>query len=134
MQAIPPTDAERYIELEGSRASFVDDKTVFVILRDGTVHPIEIIAEGKTVTRLVMAPPLAQTTVPTVVRKLSNELLFVGSTAGPSVLLKAAKVEEEIDEDQDMDASPAVVETDDAMDFDDDDGEFRQFLTFRKKP
>lgn len=46
---IAPEDQTRNLELEGSRASFVDDKTLFVILKDGTVYPIDIVIDGKTV-------------------------------------------------------------------------------------
>ncbi|KAF6746159.1 hypothetical protein DFP72DRAFT_1076565 [Ephemerocybe angulata] len=49
------------LKLEGSRAIFVDDKTPFVILKDGSLYPVEVGAEGKTVTRLTLGAPLAQT-------------------------------------------------------------------------
>lgn len=72
-----------------------------------------------------MSKALAQTTIPAVVRKISDEHLFVGSTVGPSVLLKAIHVEEEIDDDQEMDAPTAIVSLNNDMDIDsDDDGQF----------
>ncbi|KAG9227086.1 hypothetical protein CCMSSC00406_0008286 [Pleurotus cornucopiae] len=114
----------RSLHLEGSRAVFVDDKTLFVILKDGTIYPVELIADGKTVSKLIMGDALAQTTIPAAVRKLDNKHVFIGSTAGASVILRASRVEEEIEEGSEpQDASkPAVVaDTNDTMDFDDDD-------------
>lgn len=118
---IPPADKERHLVLEGSRTLFVDDKTFFVILRDGTVYPVEIVADGKTVSKLVLSPPLAQTSVPSLVKNLGEDHIFVGSTVGPSVLLKAAHVEEEVENDGEDAAPSAIVQDDDQMDYDDDD-------------
>lgn len=119
---ISPADQHRNLLLEGSRAVFVDDKTLFMILKDGTVYPVEIVIDGKTVSKLTMAPALARTTIPSVVKRLEDGHIFVGSIVGPSVLMKTAHVEEEIEDNQ-MDTSPAaVVPADDEMDMDDDDG------------
>ncbi|KAF7341963.1 Protein CFT1 [Mycena venus] len=120
MPPLAPEDQSRNIALEGSRAVFADEKTIFVILKDGTVHPVEIVSDGKVVSKLVMGPPLAQTTIPEVARKLDHELIFVGSSVGPSVLFKAARVEEEIEPDQDADMH-AVAQVDEPMDMYDDD-------------
>ncbi|KAG5652679.1 hypothetical protein H0H81_004116 [Sphagnurus paluster] len=121
---LPPISPEyqaRNIELEGCRASFVDDKTIFVILKDGTVYPVDIVIDGKTVSKLNMGAALAQTTVPAVVKRITDDHLFVGSTVGSSVLLKAAHVEEEIEEDQEMEGPTTIVQLNHAMDLDDDD-------------
>lgn len=118
------TKANLDLQLEGSRAEFVDDKTLFMILKDGSVYPVEIGADGRTVSQLSITAPVAMTTVPTVVRRVQDDYLFIGSIVGPSVLLKTAKLEEEIPEDDvEMETSPAaVVDTTNAMDLDDDDG------------
>jgi cleavage and polyadenylation specificity factor subunit 1 len=142
---LPPVDAnnpqvqKQELKLEGSRATFIDDKTLFLILRDGTLYTVEVVAEGKTVTKLVMGTaPLAQTAIPAVIEPIRGERehghgtghFFVGSTVGPSVLLKAAHVEEEYnDEDDGGDGAAgageggktAVVDQGDTMDWDDDD-------------
>ncbi|KAJ7779545.1 CPSF A subunit region-domain-containing protein [Mycena olivaceomarginata] len=111
--SMPPEDQSRNLALEGARAVFADDKTIFVILKDGTVHPL--------VSKLVMGPPLAQTTVPEVARRLNHELVFVGSSVGPSILFRAARVEEEIEPDGDVDMH-AVAQVDEPMDvYNDDD-------------
>lgn len=121
-----PEDHLRNLELEGSRSAFVDDKTVFIILKDGTIHPVELVADGKTVSKLTIAPALAQTTVPAVVKKISEGHLFVGSTVGPSVLLKTARVEEDIKDDHGMETAPSAVDY--GMDLDDDDGQLILYL------
>lgn len=119
--ALTPEERPRNLELEGSRSAFIDDKTVFVVLKDGTVYPVELVVDGKTVSKLSMAPALAQTSIPSVVRKISNDHLLIGSTVGPSVLLKTARVEEEISDDDVMTTAPtAVVDIDDSMELDDD--------------
>ncbi|KAG6820213.1 hypothetical protein H0H93_003867 [Arthromyces matolae] len=107
------------IQLDGSRATFVDDKTVFIILKDGTIYPVDIVMEGKIVANLTIGPPLAQTTIPTVIKRVTDTHIFVGSNVGPSVLLNAAQVEEEVDEDEEMNAATTVIKMD--MDYDDDD-------------
>lgn len=122
-----PLDKDLDLVLEGSRLVFADEKTVFVFRKDGMVHPIEIISDGRTVSKLVLSPALAQTTIPTVARQLDRGMLFVGSTVGPSVLLRAVRVEEEVEDGEAEDtnaALAAVVDTKNAMDIDDfdDDG------------
>ncbi|KAA1478696.1 hypothetical protein DENSPDRAFT_845850 [Dentipellis sp. KUC8613] len=122
--ALQPGEQARDLQLEGSRLAFVDDRTLFVILKDGTIYPVEFFLDGKIVSRMTMAGALAQTTVPTVVQHVIDEHLFIGSTVGASVLLKAARVEEEIVDGMDVDdasASPAVVDPANEMDLDDDD-------------
>ena len=122
--ALTSQEQQRDLQLEGSRFTFVDDKTFFVILKDGTVLPVELVLDGKTVSRLSMSDAIARTTIPAVVKRMENEHLFIGSIVGPSVLLKTAHVEEEIkDEDVEMSVSPAtVVAPTDTMDLDDDEG------------
>ncbi|KAJ7481615.1 CPSF A subunit region-domain-containing protein [Mycena latifolia] len=120
MPTIAPEDQTRNLALEGSRAVFADDKTILVILKDGTIYPVEIVSDGKTVSKLVMAPPLAQTTIPEVARKLDHDLVFVGSSVGPSVLFRATRIEEEIQPDQDTDMH-AVAQVDEPMDVYEDD-------------
>ncbi|KAI0687702.1 CPSF A subunit region-domain-containing protein [Cytidiella melzeri] len=111
------------LSLEGARAAFVDEKTLYVVLKDGTVYPVEILAEGRSVSELSLGAPVARTTIPSVVRSIPSEHLFIGSMVGPSVLLKTVKLEEAVPE-QDIEmtsAPPAVVDTAEIVDFDDDD-------------
>ncbi|KAL0062576.1 mRNA cleavage and polyadenylation factor subunit [Marasmius tenuissimus] len=114
--SMPPPD--RNLLLEGSRAAFVDEKTILVTLKDGTVYPVELVVDGKTVTKLTIGSPLAQTTIPSLARTISapDGLWFLGSTVGPSVLLKTVKVEVEVEED----ASAATTFQDIVMDDEDD--------------
>lgn len=120
MPPVTPENQSRNLELEGCRAVFVDDKTIFIISRDGSVYPLDMVIDGKTVSKLTLAPALAQTTIPTVVKRITDGHIFIGSIIGPSVLLKAAHVTEEIEE-HDMDVVPATVVQTNNMYMDEDD-------------
>ena len=88
------------------------------------VYPVELVQDGKTVPRLSIGAALVRTAIPAVVKRIPGEHVFVGSTVGPSVLLKTVRVEEEIqNEDVEMEGPAAVVdmEQDDLMD---DEGEW----------
>jgi cleavage and polyadenylation specificity factor subunit 1 len=111
----------RNLKSEGCHAAFVGNKTIFIIHKDDTVHPADMVINGKTVSKLTLAPPLAQTMIPTVVKRITDGLIFIGSTVGPYVLLKAARVKEEIKEHE-IDLTPsAIVQTANDMDMDHDD-------------
>ena len=92
---------EHNLLLEGSRAAFIDEKTVVLTLKDGTIYPVELVVDGKTVTKLSIGAPLAQTTIPSLARTISvtHGLCLLGSTVGPSVLVKTVRVEEEVEDD-----------------------------------
>ncbi|KAG5351787.1 hypothetical protein C0989_004941 [Termitomyces sp. Mn162] len=115
-----PEQRDCNIHLEGCHATFVDDRTLFLILKDGTVYPVDIVVEGKVVTKMTMSSALAQTTIPSVIRRITDTHVFIGSTVGPSVLLNAAQVEEDVDEDEEMSSPTAFVQM--HIDYDDDDG------------
>ncbi|KAI0777316.1 CPSF A subunit region-domain-containing protein [Trametes elegans] len=123
LPSLTPQEQLRDLQLEGARFTFVDDKTFFVILKDGAVHPVELILDGKTVSRLSMADALARTTVPAVIKRVERGYIFIGSIVGTSVLLKTLHVEEEIkEEDVEMASAPAAVDAPaDSMDLDDDE-------------
>ncbi|PCH44667.1 hypothetical protein WOLCODRAFT_77692 [Wolfiporia cocos MD-104 SS10] len=123
MPALSQQEQRTDLQLEGSFFVFVDEKTLYLILKDGTVHPIEIIVDGKTVSQLSMAGAVARTTIPSLVRRVGDDHLFIGSIVGPSVLLRTARVEEEtVDEDKEIAPAPAtVVAPTSSMDIDDDD-------------
>ena len=88
---------------------------------------MEIVVDGKTVSKLTMSPPLAHSSIPSVAMNIGSDHIFIGSTVGPSDLLKAAHVEEEdVDKDEDkggQNSAPAAVVQGDPMKFDDDDGQ-----------
>ncbi|PIL30998.1 hypothetical protein GSI_05691 [Ganoderma sinense ZZ0214-1] len=123
MPALTPQEQTRDFQLEGSRVAFIDEKKLLLILKDGTVYPIELVQDGRTVSKLSMSLALAKTTVPSVVKRVGDGHIFVASIVGPSVLLRTAKVEEKIMEaDVEMvDGPAAVVDTSDALDMMDAD-------------
>ncbi|KII91367.1 hypothetical protein PLICRDRAFT_696440 [Plicaturopsis crispa FD-325 SS-3] len=118
---LSPEELSRNLELEGSKLVSVDGRTIFVVLRDGTVYPVEVVADGKMVRKLSMSAPLAQTTIPSVAKRIGDSHVFIGSTVGPSVLLNTARIEVEVDTDDNAASPAAIVNTDDNMDLDDDD-------------
>ena len=117
--SLTPDGAARDLQLEGSHVSFVDDTNFLVILADGVVFPVEIVAEGKTVSALKMGAPQAQTTLPSTVAKGPGGYIFIGSTSGPSVLVKGDRLEEEVPEEV-GDQPVGVVNSAATMDVDDD--------------
>lgn len=74
--ALSAEESQRSLKLEGSRAAFIGDNSLFLFLIDGTVYPIEILAEGRTVSQLSMAAPVAQTTIPAVVKSVGGRTSF----------------------------------------------------------
>ncbi len=81
MQSLNSEDQERDLSLEGAVASFVDPKTFFIVLKDGTVYPVEIIMDGRIVSGLSMGTALTQTTIPTTMMSVvvdERRFLFVG--------------------------------------------------------
>lgn len=131
MPSLTPEEQSKDLQIEGARFSFIDERNLYIFGKDGTVYPVEIILDGKTVSRLSMAEPIARSTIPAIVRRVGEDHLFIGSTVGPSVLLKTARVEEDVpDECMDVTSAPATVVTAmDSMDLDDDD-EGEQSLVF----
>ncbi|KAI0302807.1 CPSF A subunit region-domain-containing protein [Multifurca ochricompacta] len=112
MPSLPTPMGMRELRLEGARMAFVEERTLFVVLVDGTIIPFEFVIDGKVVSRLIMGTPLAQTASPTVVRKVHDEHLLSGVC-----------VEEPVTDAEDLATSgpAAVVDAGNAMDLDDDD-------------
>jgi len=121
MPAIAPEYQSCNLKLEGCHAGFVGNKTIFIIHKYDTVYPTDMVSDRKMVSKLTLAPPLVQIMIPTVVKRITDGLIFIGSTVGPYVLLKAACVKEEIEEHE-MDLTPsAILQTANDMDMDHDD-------------
>jgi cleavage and polyadenylation specificity factor subunit 1 len=91
-----PGAKTRNIALEGARMMFVDERTIFVYAVDGVVYPVELVVEGRAVTSLLISLPLVQLTIPTTLCDVGRGHVFVGSTVGPSLLLRTIKVLEEM--------------------------------------
>lgn len=62
-----------------------------VVLRDGRMFLVELLADGKTLNRLEVGQHIGKTTLPSLLMPLSGEFLFVGSCAGESVLLRVIR-------------------------------------------
>ena len=73
MPPTSPAEQNRDLPLEGARAAFADDKTLFIILRDGSVHRLKIIVDGKSVSKLQLgSEALARTTIPSLVKRIGS--------------------------------------------------------------
>lgn len=131
LQQLRPEELDRDLHLESSFAAFADERTFFVVTRDGLVYPVEIVMDGRIVSRLSLGAAMSQTTIPSLMKKLNtkgtsatgtDDVLFIGSTVGPSVLLKISRVEERIVEEEKANAAPAAVaDIPSKMEIDDDD-------------
>jgi hypothetical protein len=119
---MPPADKDLGLCLESGRLLFVDEKTFFVIRKDGMIHPIEIILDGRTVSKFVLLPVIAQTTIRAVAKLLNDDLLFVESMVGPSVLMKTAREEVSLELPAQQTSAATAINFSDSMDLDDDDG------------
>jgi cleavage and polyadenylation specificity factor subunit 1 len=81
------TDPHEDIQLEGSRAVFIGDITLFVVLATGTAYIVRIQHEGRLVRSLVLQRPIGILPPPSEVISLQN-MVFVASSSAQSVLLQ----------------------------------------------
>lgn len=91
----PP--ATRNEMLEGAQCAFVSDKAFLVVHRDGVIIPAELVSDGGKIGRIELGKTLAQTTAPSLALSVRDDLIFVGSIVGPSVLLNVQQVEVEVE-------------------------------------
>ncbi|KIK53793.1 hypothetical protein GYMLUDRAFT_49207 [Collybiopsis luxurians FD-317 M1] len=110
------------LSLEGAQATFISDTTLLLVLVHGEVYTVTLAMDGKAVSGMNIGKEMvAKTTIPSLVQCVTvpgssastarvDELVFVGSTQGPSVLLRTGFVEEEEPEEDDvnMDDSAAA--------------------------
>lgn len=97
------------IKLEGSTLTFLRDDSIALFLVDGSVRRLLVHMEGRNISRLEVSPVIAHTTIASVISVFNAERVFIGSTAGPSVLLRAQH-SEEIVEKAKVDTVAAVEE------------------------
>lgn len=102
--------------LEGAECLFVGDTSLFLVLRDGIIVPVDFVVEGKTISTLTIKTPLAQASIPAVARAVACDYVFIGSIVGASVLLKKV-VHVVAERDDQRPATPSIAA--DEMDFDD---------------
>src|SRR5258708_21461088 len=109
VSSVPSVQDSSCLALEGSRMLFIDEKTVLLFLSTGVVHPLTVVLDGRTFSRLQLDQAVAQCTPASSLTLVSHDHLFVGSTVGPSPLLQitpqadAFKPEREPAQGDDMD-------------------------------
>ncbi|KAF9078133.1 CPSF A subunit region-domain-containing protein [Rhodocollybia butyracea] len=130
---LPLVPIDLDLQLEGSRATFIADTTLLLILVNGDMYSVNLVVDGKAVSGMSISPKLlARTTIPSLVMAVSiteqeKSMVFVASTQGPSTLLRTSMVEESDangKSDEKMDESnTATVEVGEGVDaemYDDD--------------
>ncbi|KAH9977146.1 hypothetical protein BGW80DRAFT_1456484 [Lactifluus volemus] len=95
MPTLPTPVGMRELHLEGARLTFVQERTLFVVLVDDTIIPFEFVIDGKMVLRLVMGAALAQTASPAIVQKAHDN----PSASGPAAVIDAVNAMDLNDDD-----------------------------------
>ncbi|KAG8854213.1 mRNA cleavage and polyadenylation factor subunit [Tulasnella sp. 330] len=106
------------LQLEGSCLTFVNDTSILLSLCDGEQRSLKMHMEGRAVSRLELSPPLGMTGPAAVVCVSDDEHVFVGSTSGPSTLLKAVHIEMIVELEKEDVVAPASADLD--MELDED--------------
>ena len=118
---IKTSPANLSLKLEGAHMTFVDEKNILLVLADGVVHVIAVVADGRAVSRLTIEPAIAQCAPPSVLQPIGSDHVFVGSVAGPSALLQATWHLPQTESPTDMLTSESMAVDDDL----DDGNDFR---------
>ncbi|PVF95861.1 hypothetical protein CPB86DRAFT_787660 [Serendipita vermifera] len=110
-----PADPLEDIQLEGSRATFIDDVTLFIVLATGTARMLRIQNEGRLVRALALQTPIGVLAPPSAVIS-SHNLVFVASSSAQSILLQVNTPTRQKSSTEDMQAEQGsgidVLETD----------------------
>jgi hypothetical protein len=125
------------LDLNGSRAEFIDAHTALLCMKDGQVHIMTLVVDGSTVNAIELGPAVAQSGAPALMRSVGEAThghghVLVGSVTGDSALLEVQRIE---DEDEDVPAPEGVdvsMEQDekkvgikkDDVNMDEDDGKY----------
>ncbi|KAG9018279.1 mRNA cleavage and polyadenylation factor subunit [Tulasnella sp. 427] len=104
------------LKLEGSTLVFLRDDSIALFLSDGSVRRLLVHMEGRIISRLEVSPVIAHSTIASVISVHNSERVFVGSTAGPSVLLRALHSEEVVEKAK----ADTVAAVEDEMELDED--------------
>lgn len=75
--------------LEGARMMLLDDRNILLVLSNGNIHVINVVVDGRMVSKLTIDEAIACASSPSVVVPVSRDHLFVGSSAGPGLLLRS---------------------------------------------
>ncbi|KAG8903754.1 mRNA cleavage and polyadenylation factor subunit [Tulasnella sp. 403] len=109
VQVDEETNSPLDLRLEGSTLAFIREDSVLLFLADGTIRRVTVEMEGRIISRLAVTDVIAQTSPASVLAIApvsSDEQIFVGSVAGPSVLVRVTHVEEVVEKVKPQLAAP----------------------------
>lgn len=106
---------ERKLSLEGSRAIFVSDRDMLLVLQNGDVHQVRFEMDGRAVGTIKVDEQSSQVPPPSSIVVAGDKAVFIGSREGDSLLAKVDLVQQVIEAEE-----PEIKQQ---MEVDDDDGE-----------
>ena len=107
----------RRISLEGSRAVFVSERDMLLILANGDVHQVRFEMEGRSVGRILVDGKSATVPPPSSAITAGENAVFIGSAEGDSLLAKVDMVRDLVKVD---DAADEKTNGDMEVDYDED--------------
>jgi cleavage and polyadenylation specificity factor subunit 1 len=107
----------RQLSLEGSRASFVGDRDMLLVLATGQAHQIRMEMDGRAVGSIIVEEEVGVLPPPSSISRLGKDKVIVGSAEGDSVMYEIQMIREKVDQGEDK--KPAI-----DMELDYDDGTF----------
>jgi cleavage and polyadenylation specificity factor subunit 1 len=104
----------RQLSLEGSRASFVGDRDMLLVLATGKAHQVRMEMDGRAVGSIIIEEELGILPPPSSISRLGLDKVFVGSPEGDSIMYGVKMIREKVDQTEER--KPAI---DLEMDYDD---------------
>lgn len=114
---------ERKLSLEGSRAEFVSDHDLLLVLQNGDAHQVRFEMDGRAVGTIKVDEQSSSVPPPSTIVSAGENGLFIGSAEGDSLLARVDMVQDVAT------AEPEAEEKKEDMDVDWDEGESKQCLS-----
>lgn len=76
--------------LEGARMAFLNERNILLVLSNGAIHVVTVVVDGRLVQRLTIGDAIARASAPSTLQLVSKGHIFVGSTVGPTLLLRSS--------------------------------------------
>lgn len=108
---------ERKLSLEGSRAEFVSDHDMLLILQNGDAHQVRFEMDGRAVGTIKVDEQSSSVPPPSTIVAAGENGLFIGSSEGDSLLARVEMIRDEVV------AEPEAEEKKNEMEVDWDEGE-----------
>lgn len=102
----------RKLSLEGSRAEFVSQRDMLLVLQNGDVHQVRFEMDGRAVGTIKVDEQSSTVPPPSTMVLAGAQGLFVGSAEGDSLLAKVDMVREVVEEAEDEEQKKDDIEVD----------------------